>query len=150
MVSQMRRNNSMVLTTRKMESSVRVVARFRPSFGEETKDPEAFRVGTRKGRIESTDSTVTFDLGEVFDDDVTQEQLYHEVGKPIIDDVLMGYNGTIFAYGQTGSGKTFTMFGPNAVPVRGDANGARAHAADDQGLIQRSTKQLFSYIRDCQ
>ena len=27
--------------------------------------PEAFRVGTRRGRIESTDSTVTFDLGEV-------------------------------------------------------------------------------------
>lgn len=30
-----------------------------------------------------------------------------------IDDVLDGYNSTIFAYGQTGSGKTFTMFGPH-------------------------------------
>ena len=30
-----------------------------------------------------------------------------------INDVLAGYNSTIFAYGQTGSGKTFTMFGPH-------------------------------------
>ena len=30
-----------------------------------------------------------------------------------IEDVLDGYNSTIFAYGQTGSGKTFTMFGPH-------------------------------------
>lgn len=29
----------------------------------------------------------------------------------MIDDVLNGYNGTIFAYGPTGSGKTFTMYG---------------------------------------
>ena len=26
-----------------------------------------------------------------------------------VEDVLDGYNGTVFAYGQTGSGKTFTM-----------------------------------------
>lgn len=30
-----------------------------------------------------------------------------------INEVLQGFNSTIFAYGQTGSGKTFTMFGPH-------------------------------------
>jgi hypothetical protein len=30
-----------------------------------------------------------------------------------IEDILHGFNSTIFAYGQTGSGKTYTMFGPN-------------------------------------
>lgn len=29
----------------------------------------------------------------------------------MVNDVLLGYNGTIFAYGPTGSGKTYTMFG---------------------------------------
>ena len=29
----------------------------------------------------------------------------------MVNDVLQGYNGTIFAYGATGSGKTHTMFG---------------------------------------
>lgn len=29
----------------------------------------------------------------------------------MIENVLEGYNGTIFAYGQTGSGKTFSIMG---------------------------------------
>jgi kinesin family protein 3/17 len=29
----------------------------------------------------------------------------------MVENVLEGYNGTIFAYGQTGCGKTFTMMG---------------------------------------
>lgn len=29
----------------------------------------------------------------------------------LVENVLEGYNGTIFAYGQTGCGKTFTMTG---------------------------------------
>mgnify|MGYP001951767696 CR=1 FL=1 len=28
-----------------------------------------------------------------------------------MENVLNGYNGTIFAYGQTGSGKTYTIMG---------------------------------------
>ena len=41
----------------------------------------------------------------------TKETIYEDVGKEMVNDVLMGYNGTIFAYGPTGSGKTYTMFG---------------------------------------
>lgn len=29
--------------------------------------------------------------------------------KPIVEEVLEGFNCTIFAYGQTGTGKTYTM-----------------------------------------
>ena len=29
--------------------------------------------------------------------------------KPTVDDILNGYNGTVFAYGQTGAGKSYTM-----------------------------------------
>ena len=36
--------------------------------------------------------------------------------RPIVQNVLEGYNGTIFAYGQTGTGKTFTMEGDRSVP----------------------------------
>lgn len=36
-------------------------------------------------------------------------QVYREIGQPILDSVMCGYNGTIFAYGQTGSGKTYTL-----------------------------------------
>ena len=42
-----------------------------------------------------------------------------ETAYPIIENVLEGYNGTIFAYGQTGCGKTFTMAGGNSEDTRG-------------------------------
>ena len=29
----------------------------------------------------------------------------------MVDNLMSGYNGTIFAYGQSGSGKTYTVFG---------------------------------------
>jgi len=28
-----------------------------------------------------------------------------------VEDVMNGYNGTVFAYGQTGAGKSYTMMG---------------------------------------
>ena len=40
-----------------------------------------------------------------------KRKVYDDVGKETVEDVLNGYNGTIFAFGQTGSGKTFTMNG---------------------------------------
>lgn len=40
--------------------------------------------------------------------------MYATVVAPLIDEVLAGYNCTVFAYGQTGTGKTFTMVGEEA------------------------------------
>lgn len=42
---------------------------------------------------------------------VFQIDVYMSVVHPIINEVLAGYNCTVFAYGQTGTGKTFTMEG---------------------------------------
>ena len=41
--------------------------------------------------------------------DSKQQEIFEYSIKSTVDDVLNGYNGTVFAYGQTGSGKTFTM-----------------------------------------
>ncbi|CAH8545024.1 unnamed protein product [Dicrocoelium dendriticum] len=46
-----------------------------------------------------------------FGTDSTTEQIYNDIGYPLIEGVTEGYNGTIFAYGQTGCGKSFTMQG---------------------------------------
>ena len=51
--------------------------------------------------------------GCLFSERATQEEVYESAARHIIDDVLEGYNGTIFAYGQTSSGKTHTMEGPD-------------------------------------
>ncbi len=42
------------------------------------------------------------------------------VGRPMVENVLSGYNSCIFAYGQTGSGKTHTMLGQLSPLASGD------------------------------
>jgi kinesin family protein 3/17 len=39
--------------------------------------------------------------------------VYDECGFSLVENVIEGYNGTMFAYGQTGCGKTHTMMGPS-------------------------------------
>jgi kinesin family protein 11 len=64
--------------------------------------------------------------------------LYEQVAKPLLDQVLQGYNCTIFAYGQTGTGKTFTM--------EGDLSPQGATFHDDAGLIPRTLYYLFDHL----
>ena len=45
----------------------------------------------------------------MFGQDAGQERLYEQSIFPIVEEVLEGFNCTIFAYGQTGTGKTYTM-----------------------------------------
>lgn len=72
-------------------------------------------------------------------DNTTQESVFYAVGRPITDNCMQGYNGTIFAYGQTGSGKTFTMQGP----VDESTGGIEY---DRRGVIPRCFEYLFSQI----
>ena len=51
-------------------------------------------------------------MDRVFPEDVTQDEVFLEIGEPILQSFLGGYNCTIFCYGQTGAGKTHTMMGP--------------------------------------
>lgn len=58
----------------------------------------------------------------------------------MLEDVLNGYNGTIFAYGPTGSGKTFTMYGENITYNKADIN---EKINENIGIIPRCAKQIF-------
>jgi len=40
-----------------------------------------------------------------------QNNLFDDLGKPLLDNAFQGYNNCIFAYGQTGSGKSYSMMG---------------------------------------
>jgi hypothetical protein len=66
--------------------------------------------------------------------------VYDATGRPVIDALLDGYNGTIFAYGQTGSGKTHCMFGPTPALVY--------QAAEAQGIVPRAVQHIFNHIHD--
>ena len=75
----------------------------------------------------------SFTFDRVFPPSSTQEEVYEFIGKKTIEDVLLGYNGTIFAYGQTGSGKTHTMLGD-------------VYHEQMQGIIPRAAAQIFDTI----
>ncbi|XP_049826777.1 kinesin-like protein Klp98A isoform X3 [Aethina tumida] len=62
----------------------------------------------------------------------SQEMVYNDLGKEVIDCAFQGYNACVFAYGQTGSGKTFTMMG----------------SPENQGLIPRICKSLFDKMSE--
>jgi kinesin family member 3A len=62
-----------------------------------------------------------------------QMDIYVQTASPIVEEVLKGYNGTIFAYGQTGTGKTYTMAGSNSAP-------------ELRGIIPNSFAHIFSHI----
>lgn len=53
--------------------------------------------------------------------------------------VLAGYNCTIFAYGQTSTGKTFTMEGDTEV-------GPGGSLSERAGMIPRAVAQIFKAL----
>lgn len=61
----------------------------------------------------------------------SQEDIFHSIGVPFLNNAFDGYNSCIFTYGQTGSGKTYTMMGER----------------HNDGLMPRVCKGLFERIR---
>lgn len=64
----------------------------------------------------------------------TQKEVYDLAARDTIEDVLAGYNGTIFAYGQTGAGKSFSM------------SGADVTHPETKGIIPRACDHIFQHI----
>lgn len=75
----------------------------------------------------------TFTFDTVFGTDSKQMDVYNEAARPIVENVLEGYNGTIFAYGQTSTGKTYTMEGVRTLP-------------ELKGIIPNSFAHIFGHI----
>ncbi|EIE18562.1 kinesin-domain-containing protein [Coccomyxa subellipsoidea C-169] len=84
----------------------------------------------------------SFHFDKVFDPDSGQAKLYRMAIKPIVEEVLEGFNCTIFAYGQTGTGKTYTMEGG----PRNSGEGSSGELSDEAGVIPRAIHQIFSIL----
>lgn len=133
-----------VITQAENTDNIKVIARFRPLNSLET---DLFNRGMggicvkynkRDGCTISNTvgfaQSYTFD--RVFDANTSQQSLFEEAAKPVIDDILKGYNGTIFTYGQSGSGKTHTMYGSSL------------YDEVQKGIIPRSIEYMFDFIND--
>ncbi len=63
-----------------------------------------------------------------------QEDLFKDLGAPLLDNAFQGYNNCIFAYGQTGSGKSYSMMG----------------YGEETGVIPRICQDMFERITKMQ
>uniref|UniRef100_A0A6Q2Z403 Kinesin-like protein n=1 Tax=Esox lucius TaxID=8010 RepID=A0A6Q2Z403_ESOLU len=87
--------------------------------------PEGLRAN-RNGEFKETQ----YSFKRVFGIKTSQMELFEDVAKPLVDDLIHSKNGLLFTYGVTGSGKTFTMTGS---PGQG-------------GLLPRSLDMIFNSI----
>lgn len=125
----------------KSSESVRVVVRCRPMNSKELASgfDKVVAVDVKLGQVSvriqkaSHDLPKTFTFDAVYDGNSKQVELYDETFRPLVDSVLLGFNGTIFAYGQTGTGKTYTMEG-----LKGDI--------EKRGVIPNSFDHVFTHI----
>ncbi|KAG5363326.1 Kinesin-like protein bimC [Yarrowia sp. B02] len=88
------------------------------------------------GPVAHTGKTYTFD--RVFGPESDQGMIFEAVSGSL-DEMLQGYNCTIFAYGQTGTGKTYTMTGDFNIDERGEA-------VANAGIVPRALVELFKRL----
>lgn len=135
--------------------SVRVAVRVRPFSQREKNSGSQCVISMHSGNISIRDpkneervKTFTFDLtywshdGFQKDEDgvlipsdpaskfAGQSDVFHDIGRGILDSAWRGYNATLLAYGQTGSGKSYSMIG----------------FGTNKGLIPRVCEELFQAI----
>ncbi|KAL6712255.1 Kinesin heavy chain [Coniothyrium glycines] len=118
-------------------NTIKVVARFRPqnkieiaSGGEPIVEFNSEDTCT----LQSKEASGAFTFDRVFDMASRQSDVFDYSIRPTVDDILNGYNGTVFAYGQTGAGKSYTMMGSD---IDDDVG---------KGVIPRIIEQIFASI----
>uniref|UniRef100_A0A8C6LJA4 Kinesin-like protein n=1 Tax=Nothobranchius furzeri TaxID=105023 RepID=A0A8C6LJA4_NOTFU len=80
----------------------------------------------RNGEYKETQYSFT----KVFGINTGQMELFEDVARPLVEDLIQCKNGLLFTYGVTGSGKTYTMTG----------------SPGEGGLLPRSLDMLFNSI----
>nr|AEG74528.1 kinesin-2 motor subunit FLA8 [Dunaliella salina] len=120
--------------------AVKVVVRCRPLNSKEKADgrQQIVDMDTKSGQVslrnpaaDSSEAPKTFTFDAAYDANCTQEQIFEQSAKSIVNSCMQGYNGTIFAYGQTGTGKSHTMTG---------------QPGEQAGIIPRSFAHIFEGV----
>lgn len=131
---------------RPRETNIQVVVRCRPLNNREREEGGTVSLECRRKEVvistpgdRGTSKTYSFD--RVFGTDSKQREVYDEIVAPLLEEVLQGYNCTIFAYGQTGTGKTHTMEGSGIEDAMHNGE-----LDSNAGIIPRVLHNLFKLL----
>lgn len=123
------------------QTNVQVAVRCRPPNAQEkasnqplciTSDQDARSITAAYG-APGKKVNKNFHFDKVFGMYSTQGEVFKGVVEPIVQEVLEGFNCTIFAYGQTGTGKTHTMEG-------------NIHDQENAGIVPRAVRSIFEQL----
>ncbi|WRT66891.1 uncharacterized protein IL334_003854 [Kwoniella shivajii] len=145
-------------------NNIKVVCRFRPMNRMETesRSETCMDISSDFTTVQLKNSTSLagpekdgFTFDRVFDTNTKQNDIFDWGVKGIVEDVMTGFNGTLFCYGQTGSGKTYSKLSrtPPEINERADLidvisamMGADIENPALKGLIPRIVEQIFASI----
>ncbi len=124
------------------DDHIKVVVRSRPLNSAEraAKTPSLVTVDTERSKVHvavnhgSKRGKKDYHFDMAFSQYTTQEEIYNNAISPIVEEVLQGFNCTVFAYGQTGTGKTYTM--------EGDIT-----SEEKRGIIPRAVDTIFTRLQ---
>jgi len=101
---------------------------FRVTGNDEIDYPKTLYQTPRKDERKKNEERARMTFDWVFKPKASQVAVYTQI-RPLVTEVLRGYNGTVLAYGQTNSGKTYTMTGTEENP----------------GILRRMFEQFFEH-----
>ncbi|XP_021766534.1 kinesin-like protein KIN-5C [Chenopodium quinoa] len=130
--------------------NVQVILRCRPFSDEELRNnaPQVVTCNDYQREVAVSQNIAgkhfdrVFAFDKVFGPTSQQRELYDQAITPIVNEVLEGFNCTIFAYGQTGTGKTYTMEGD----CKKNKSGPNGELPIGAGVIPRAIKQIFDTL----
>eukprot|EP00927_Polykrikos_kofoidii_P044186 TRINITY_DN38222_c0_g1_i1.p1 TRINITY_DN38222_c0_g1~~TRINITY_DN38222_c0_g1_i1.p1 ORF type:complete len:1575 (-),score=317.75 TRINITY_DN38222_c0_g1_i1:94-4818(-) len=119
-------------------AKIRVVCRLRPMSDQERRSGTvpAITASTERQEVVAVrvqaerQSRLNFHFDHVLSSFSTQLDVFAVTLKPLVRDVLAGYEAAVFAYGQTGTGKTYTMEG-------------ELDSSERRGLVPRAAEALI-------
>jgi hypothetical protein len=112
--------------------NITVAIRLRPMLQNELNSRYWPRWETVGNSVNELNGKRSFQFHKVFSPENSTEEIYEEIGEPVVVECMQGFNGCIFCYGQTGSGKTFTMYGNQSSP----------------GIVSLSVQSIFIYVQE--
>ncbi|CAE7617600.1 Kif3c, partial [Symbiodinium sp. CCMP2456] len=126
---------ALVVPEDETKNYMRIVIRCRPLRTEEEQEP-GFDLDVDRGLVSVR--LREFLCSDIFDESVSQAEVFERLGRDLTQHVLEGYNATVLCYGEGGAGKSYTLFGPSP---------DLAHAAAEQGLAPRAFRYVFRRLR---
>ena len=138
-------------TTKAKLSKIRVIVRKRPANHREyaqndidiisTKNKNTITVKELKNKFDLTKyiEEHKFNFDRTYDENSSNQLIYNEMLKPMIEAAFNKTKISCFAYGQTGSGKTYTMLGNNH--IKNDTG------PQVPGLYLLSCIDLFNFLK---